>query len=458
MSESSHNKPTYDQIRRAFLRRLLQVSGVTVAGLASPWTYAAETTVVKGVRLAASNGVTRVVFDLSDSVEHSIFTLHEPERVVVDLKKALVRDELDLFTLPKSSVKAIRHAQRNLTDLRVVLDLKGEAQPRSFLLRPDPETGSGYRLVVDLHEAGKGELEPVITAQQATQRLRDVVVAIDAGHGGKDPGAVGKRGTKEKDIVLAVARKLEAMIKKEKGMRPVMIRNGDRFMKLRDRIKKAHDHKADLFISIHADASPDKRTRGSSVYVLSQNGASSEFARILAERENSADLVGGVSLDDKDELLASVLLDLSQSATIEASMDLAGDVMNELKRIGRLRRERIEQAGFAVLKSPDIPSVLVETAFISNPSEEKKLRTKAHQKKLAEAMMRGIRGYFRDNAPPGTHLAALKRNKYIIQSGDTLSEIAEQYRVSVSELRAANGLRDDRLRIGQTLLIPVSDG
>ena len=452
--EATVDTSTHNEHRRLFLRRLIAMSVGASATLSAPRLFASEAVTVTSVRLSAAGSTTRVVFDLSDASEHSVFTLHEPERVVLDIKNALVRDELDLFALPTSVVRQIRHAQRNATDLRVVLDLKSSAKPRSFLLRPDPATGAGYRLVVDL-ESGAGAQTPVLTANgQVDTKLRDVVVAIDAGHGGRDPGAVGKGGTREKDVVLAVARKLETLLKQQKGIQPVLIRDGDHYLALRERIRKARLAKADLFVSIHADASPDKRVHGSSVYVLSQNGASSEAARWLAERENSVDLVGGVSLDDKDELLASVLLDLSQSATIEASMDLAGDVLAELDSVGQIRRNRIEQAGFAVLKSPDIPSILVETAFISNPVEEKKLRTAAHQQKLAEALRNGINRYFRDNAPPGTVLAQTREHRYTIRSGDTLSHIADRFRVSVNDLRSVNGLRGDRLQVGQVLMIP----
>jgi N-acetylmuramoyl-L-alanine amidase len=448
---------THNAQRRLFLRRLIALSVGASAALTSPRVFAGQPVVVSGVRFSAADGATRVVFDLSGASDHSIFSLHGPERVVLDLKNARVRDALDLFALPNSVVRQIRHAPRNTTDLRVVLDLKSAVKPRSFLLKPDPGSGAGYRLVVDL-ETGSGAQQPVLTANGAdTSALRDVIVAIDAGHGGRDPGAVGKLGTREKDVVLAVARKLEALLKKEKGIQPVLIRSGDEYLALRERIRRARVAKADLFVSIHADASPDSRVQGSSVYVLSQNGASSEAARWLAERENSADLIGGVSLDDKDELLASVLLDLSQSATIEASMDLAGDMLAELDSVGQIRRRRIEQAGFAVLKSPDIPSVLVETAFISNPTEEKRLRTPAHQQKLAEALRNGVVRYFRGHAPPGTWLAQARDNRYVIRNGDTLSHIADRFRVSINDLRSVNGLRNDRLQVGQVLMIPSSD-
>jgi N-acetylmuramoyl-L-alanine amidase len=379
--------------------------------MASPGAlFAAQRVLIKGVRMSEQPDKTRVVFDLSGPVEHSLFVLHNPERIVLDLKGAQARGEIKVSGAQSPTVRSIRHAQRNLRDLRMVLDLRGGANPRSFVLKPTGK--SGYRLVVDLHKNGKQVAPaPVITAKEAKQKKRDVIVAIDAGHGGRDPGAVGKRGTREKDIVLKVARKLNSEINRQQGMKAVMIRDRDTFMPLRDRIRKARNHKADLFISIHADASPDTRVGGSSVYVLSKNGATSELARWMAQKENSADLVGGVTLSDKDDQLASVLLELSQDHTIEESMDVADDLLASLQSVNKLRSRRIEQAGFAVLKSPDIPSVLVETAFISNPREEKRLRTSAYQDKIAKALMKGVRAYFKDNAPEDSLLASLNQSR-----------------------------------------------
>ena len=284
---------------------------------------------------------------------------------------------------------------------------------------------------------------------------RDVIIAIDAGHGGIDPGARGNKGLLEKDAVLAIARRLETLVKREPGMRPVMIRDGDYFISLRKRVNKARASQSDLFISIHADAFDDSRVSGSSVYALSQRGATTEAARLLANRENAADLIGGVSLEDKDDMLASVLLDLSQNATIEASVDVASRVLQGLKRLGKVHKSRVEQAGFAVLKSPDIPSILVETAFISNPQEERRLRTAKHQQAMAEAMMLGVRSYFKANPPPGTRIAA---REHVIERGDTLSAIAERYNISLAALRSANNISGDRIRIGQVLHIPMAGG
>jgi N-acetylmuramoyl-L-alanine amidase len=236
---------------------------------------------------------------------------------------------------------------------------------------------------------------------------RDLVIAVDAGHGGEDPGATGRDGTHEKNITLAVARVLAARINAERGMRAVLIRDGDYFVPLRERIHRARLAQADLFVSVHADAVRDPGVSGASVYVLSAHGATNEAARWLADRENAADLVGGVSLDDKDNVLASVLLDLSQSAAMSASMVAAEKVLNELNSVGDVRKSHVQQAGFVVLKSPDIPSLLVETAYITNPGEERRLRDEKYQARLAEAILAGLRSYFHENPPPGTRLAAL---------------------------------------------------
>jgi N-acetylmuramoyl-L-alanine amidase len=256
-------------------------------------------------------------------------------------------------------------------------------------------------------------------------------------------------------VVLAIARQLAELIRKEPGMRPVLIREGDYYIGLRQRMDKARKHNADLFISIHADAFRDHRARGSSVFVLSRRGASSEMARWIAAKENAADLAGGVSLDDKDDVLAGVLLDLSQSASIAASHEVASNMLGELKRIGKTHKSDVQRAGFVVLKSPDIPSILVETAFISNPDEENKLRSRQHQAKLAQAMLSGIRDYFDNHPPPGTLRVA---RKHTIKRGDTLSDIAAAYQVSLNSLRGFNSLKSDTLRVGDTLRIPPLRG
>ena len=409
---------------------------------------------VKSVRMWPAPDNTRLVFDLSAPVDHALFSLAAPDRIVIDLKDANYRGQLSGFDYSNSYIKNIRYASRKGNALRFVLDLRSPMRPKSFVLKPHGEYG--HRLVIDLFDADRIVSEKSLPRyEKSPNRPRDVIIAIDAGHGGEDPGAIGRRGTREKDVVLAIARKLKKLVQKEPGMRPVMIRDGDYYVGLRDRVEKAREHQADLFISIHADAFKNHKAHGSSVFVLSDRGASSEAARFLAESENSADMLGGVSLDDKDDLLKLVLVDMVKNSTIEDSHDVAAKVLRDLRHVNSLHRNRVEQAAFRVLKSPDVPSILVETAFISNPAEERKLRSSRHQQALAKAMLGGVRSYFRANPPPGTRLAATPK-RHVISRGDTLSEIAARYRVSVRTLRRYNDLRTDRLRVGEVLRIPLS--
>ncbi len=414
---------------------------------------------VSGVRLWAAPDSTRVVFDVTGPVEHQLFTLDGPDRLVIDLKHAHMDKGVVSQLSAGGVVKGLRSGTRNKDDLRLVLDLSGPVKPRSFVLKPNQQYG--HRLVIDLFGADAAKQRKPVTVKRAAppSRLRDLVIAVDAGHGGEDPGARGHRGTREKEVVLGIARKLAAMIDREPGMKAVLVRDGDYYIGLRKRIDKARKHRADLFISIHADAFRDRRVHGASVYVLSRRGASSEMARWLAARENAADLVGGVSLDDKDDLLAEVLLDLAQTATLETSTGVANNVLAELRRLGKVHKRQVQHAGFVVLKSPDIPSLLVETAFISNPSEENRLRSRKHQQKVAAAIFRGVRNYFTANPPAGTRLA--KRGaprRHVVQRGDTLSHIARRYGVSMSALRSHNRLKGDRLLVGNVLTIPSQGG
>ncbi len=412
---------------------------------------------VNSVRMWPAPDRTRIVFDVSGPLEHTLFVLNNPARVVVDLRDAALKSDIDR---PKDSgqlLRRIRYAQRNHRDLRVVFDLRKPVRPRSFLLKPNKKYG--YRLVVDLYDKGdaKESLKKSIkrAAPRDPTKLRNLIIAIDAGHGGEDPGTIGRKGTREKDVVLAIAKELSRQVKNERGMRPVLVRRGDYYIGLRRRMKIAREQRADLFVSIHADSFKDSRVRGSSVYVLSRNGASSEASRWLAEQENAADLVGGVSLDDKDDLLASVLLDLSQTATLSASTDVGTNVLKQLGALGKTHKRRVQRAGFMVLKSPDVPSILVETAFLSNPKEEKRLRSRSHQRKLAGAMMTGVRSYFQHNAPPGTRLAA---RSHIISRGDTLGRIAGIYGVSLKDLRRFNSIKGSEISVGQILQIPLVSG
>ena len=262
-------------------------------------------------------------------------------------------------------------------------------RPRSFELKPDGK--SGHRLVVDLHATNLSPTPIKTSEQERKQHKNQFVIAIDPGHGGRDPGAIGKRGTREKDVTLSVAKKMKDLINRTPGYRAVLTRDADRYVILRNRVKKAREAQADIFVSLHADSFHSPNVKGASVYALSLSGASSEAARWIAQKENASDLIGGISLDDKDDLIASVLLDLSQTATIQDSLELGSNVLNHMGKVSRINNKQVQQAGFAVLKAPDMPSILIETAFISNPSEEKKLRNPKHQQKLASAVFSGIK-------------------------------------------------------------------
>ena len=418
-------------------------------GLLPSLLYAAE---VRGLRMWPAPDNTRLVFDLNAPVEHSLFTLTQPNRIVIDLKNAQVTGALPSVTYNELRLKGIRYAKRGNNDLRVVLDLKNAVKPKSFVLKP--HSSYGHRLVVDLFDAeqNKKVVAKKRPVYKTHKKARDLIVAIDAGHGGEDPGAIGQRGTREKDVVLKIAKELEKLIKRERGMKPLMIRTGDYYIGLKERVKKAQIAQADLFISIHADAFKNGKARGTSVFILSERGASSDLASFLADSENNADLNGGVSSTD-DDLLNMVLADMVKNSTLEDSHQIASKVLAGLKDVNHLHKHTVEQAGFRVLKAGR-PAILVETAFISNRKEERKLRSPKHQKALARAIFRGTRAYFRSNPIPGT-LLALRDRKHRIARGETLSGIAERYQVSLASIRGANNLRNDHLPVGKTLRIPA---
>ncbi len=417
---------------------------------------------VAGVRVWPAPDHVRVVFDLSGPATHQVFTLENPHRVVVDIPQSKLVTDLAGLRLDGTSIRRIRSGVRDQTTLRVVLDLQTASKPRSFLLPPNPPYGN--RLVIDLYgDDGNAAPRVTRTAADKVRQRRDILVAIDAGHGGEDPGALGPGGVREKDVVLAIARRLANRLRAERGYQPLLVRSGDYYIGLRKRTELARRKQADLFISIHADAFKSPKAHGTSVYILSPGGATSETASWLAERENRSDLiggVGGVSLGDKDDLLAGVLLDLSMTASLSASEGVGGEVLKSLGSVNRLHKRRVEKAGFVVLKSPDVPSILVETGFISNPAEAARLRTPAYQEKVAEALFTGVKAYFERVPPPGTLVAWLREQKgdrrYVIERGDTLSEIAARHGVSVATLRERNKLKNDRIRVGQVLTIPSS--
>ncbi len=438
---------------------------------------------IQAMRLSQAGNETRLVIDLDKAFQYEVFSLANPARLVIDIKNTIQTSELALPELLNSPIRAIRYASWQKNTLRVVLDLQHNVRYDSRTL--GPKADYLHRLVIDLHDspndaptmqsvlaperqpdtaptirqaqisAKPAEIAtpiPAATVSKSKKSMvrRDIIIAIDPGHGGQDSGALGKHGTKEKDIVLAVAKRLAKIVNAEPGMRAYLTRDTDVFITLRQRIKRARENKADMFISIHADAFKDAKAKGASVFVLSQRGASSEAAQMMADKENAADLAGGISLEDKDDMLASVLLDLSQTASLEASLEVANTVLAGLKRVGNVHKKHVESAAFVVLKSPDIPSILVETAFVSNPDEERKLNTPSHQNKIARAILSGISNYFQRNPLPGSSLP----QQHIVSSGDTLSMIAQRYQISMLELKTSNNLNRSDINVGDVLLIP----
>lgn len=439
------------------MTRLSVMLALFLCGAALP---AAAAITVENLRLSQEPDNLRVVLDVSATPEYKLFTLKHPHRLVVDLSGVDFQASLPSVHPDNALLSGIRVGQQSKQDVRLVLDLKQAVQPRSFHLKPYGP--NGHRVVIDLmNSQADDEPSPGRSVTRARQTPpRELVIAIDAGHGGSDPGAIGRRyRTKEKDVVLAIALELEKQVRRTPGMRAVMIRDGDYMVALERRYPKAREQRANIFVSIHADAAPGREARGSSVYVLTERGASNRVAKFLANKKNASDLIGGVNLEDKDPLLQKVLVDLSQTSTISDSLKLGADVLTELKRVGPLHMSSVGQAGFAVLKAPDIPSILVETAFISNPTGEKKLRSKSYQRQAAAAILAGIKRFVaREKLAPSTHQMVRGENdkprQHIVRRGDTLIGIANRYNTRVDALRFANNIEGSKLIIGTKLLIP----
>jgi N-acetylmuramoyl-L-alanine amidase len=409
-----------------------------------------------GVRLSSGPLSTRIVLDLDQAADHSLFELDDPARIVIDLTDTAASSALHL-PVPKGRVRSVRTGAQPGGELRVVLDLTGPADSKSFLLEPDGE--SGHRLVIDLTEPS-GDGPRRVLAEQYTGR--DVIVVIDAGHGGKDTGALGRNGLREKDVTLDIAKRLAALVEQTTGFTPVLVRRDDTFVELDDRLNIARRAQADFFISIHADANNDRSLRGATVYSIESRRAAYEQRERLADRANAADLIGGVSISDKDEMLARVLLDLSQKASMSNSITAGNFMIEHLSRVTSLRKTTVQEGSYAVLTSPDIPSLLVETAFVSNSRDEDSLKDPAYRNIVARALFGGLVAYYRNNAPPDSYVA---RNpppepsapiRHVIARGETLSQIAERYRISLRELRRANEISGDVIRIGQVLTIPTT--
>ncbi|MCW8195324.1 AMIN domain-containing protein [Proteobacteria bacterium 005FR1] len=419
---------------------------------------------INGVRLWRAPDSTRIVFDLSGPIKHNLFTLDNPRRIVVDIEDVELAASVSTLSLGETPIADIRTGVRNGRDLRVVFDLRSPVGSSSFVLARHGEKSD--RLVIDLSDANaRPASEPAREiVLDAISGHRDIVIAIDAGHGGEDPGAIGPSRIYEKDVVLDISRQLAKIIDATPGYRAELIRTGDYALALKKRRDLARQKRADLFVSVHADAFKHTSARGASVFALNPHGrrATSETARYLAQRENEADLIGGVgsvSLSDKDEMLAGMLLDLSMTATLSSSLQVGDEVLRAIGSMAALHKHQVEQADFAVLRSPDMPSLLVETGFISNPGEAKRLSTPSYRRQMAEKIFSGIQNYFNHTPPPGTLIAARKNGaggfgEHIIVHGDTLSDIAKRYNVSVSDILSLNGLSNTVIQVGQRLKIP----
>lgn len=493
----------------------------------------ASAATIKNMRVWRASDYTRVVLDLDAPVQHTLILSGNPSRVIVDVKQSVFKGSLNQLSLSETPIEAARMSVVNKKDVRFVFDLKRGVSPKSFLLKKFGD--SDDRLVIDLYEstdlnsktlnsvkkpaASPGlpkaplsandlrepvdfehenmvteELASVAAGRASVGGARSVLVVIDAGHGGEDSGAIGPNNMREKDVTLAIAKELAMQLNAQPGFSARLTRSNDIFLPLQKRRDIARDMNADLFISIHADSFTDSSAYGSSVFALSRKGATSEAARFLAQRENESDLigrVGGVSLDDKDAVLAGVLVDLSMTATVNSSLQVGNNVLNSISSISPLHSKRVEQAGFVVLKSPDVPSILIETGFISNKNESKKLASPSYRADMAKAILNGVKKYFAQHPPAAIHIApapiaeksaALSKavgakssgttkkseqrenasksivkqeRKHLVMRGDTLTSIAAEYKVSTEKIKKANSLKNDTVKLGQTLKIPA---
>lgn len=445
--------------------RLLAGLSTLLLGMLALWASAgAFAGDIENLGISRSADFTRVVFDVDSRAEYSVFVLDNPDRVVIDIKRSRMNADTGRLDLQGTPVTAVRSAVRNDTDVRVVLDLTRPVNPSSFTLPPDG--GAGDRLIVDLYDVDR-EL-PVNTESRqapAATAQRDIIVAIDAGHGGDDPGAIGYDGRiREKDVALAIAQAAYDRLKSVPGYDPVLIRQGDYYVRLQQRPQLARQNRADIFLSIHADSFSTSRAEGVTVYALSQSTAEDENIRRVTEKENSADLLGGMSGDTSlrnfEDDLALTLLDLSMAWSIEQSMAAGSHILNAMGSVAKLRRDVPQQGNLWVLRSPDIPSLLIETGYLSNPNEARLLTSSGYQRRLADSIVQGVMNYFYDRPPEGTLIAWQKANNqgpdrdYVVVRGDSLSMIAQRHDVALAQLRAANTLRNDTIHVGQRLVIP----
>ncbi len=459
--------------------------------LVSPTIFSA--TLVTPTTVTRAPHLWTMTFNVKGPLSYSGFSLHNPNRFVLDINQARLSKKPSASRYVGTPINRIRVGRRKNHDLRLVFDLDYPVKIKLYLLKGKKnhkklvlkligkrQVVKGFSWPTDKNTIKRAQTPalpksvikatvtnrksvkalPVITAPLKKKRPQNIIVVIDPGHGGKDPGASGPGGHHEKTVVLAISKVLQRSINKLPGFKAYSTRKGDYYLTLRQRLVVARRYKADMFIAIHADAWKNRSASGASVYALSRRGATSEAARWLAARENKSELMGGLNLSNKSNVLRSVLINLSQTATIRASLIIGEDLIQSLRGIVRLHHGKVEQAAFVVLKSPDIPSLLVETGFISNPYEERRLRSPRFQQRLATQLARGIQRYFRAHPPRDTWLAykkyhpQSKSRRYTVAKGDTLNQISRRYKVSLNTIKRINRLNNNRLRIGQVLQLP----
>ncbi|PCI76977.1 MAG: N-acetylmuramoyl-L-alanine amidase [SAR86 cluster bacterium] len=434
--------------------------------------FAVSAASVEEVRLWRAPDHTRLVFDLSGEVEYKLFTLSNPARVVIDIEGSSLGGDLSRLDFNESPISGMRSAIRDENTLRIVIDLGAQVEPRSFTLAPNSEQGD--RLVVDLYDESPSANAPRSTITNSSNSTsaprsderRNIIVAISAGHGGEDPGGIGYDGKlREKNITLKIARALFDQLERMPGYTPIMIRDGDYYVELQRRSEIAREERADLFVAVHTDWYRTSRANGLTIYALSGDRADRENSRRVAQKENNADLLGGVGgdldLSSWDDDVALTLVSLQMAWSMEQSLIAGTRVLESLDGVTRLRRDKVQQASLEVLKSPDIPSMLIETGYLTNPDEARRLNTSAFQQKLARGIAQGVMNYFYDAPPEGTLVAWQKSNGivplpgiYMVKRGDSLSVIAQRYNVRLAELKSVNSISSNTIHIGQELTIP----
>ncbi len=432
------------------IARLRALGLLCVAILSSLSINAYAVNSIDGIRLWPAPENTRIVFDVKQKPDYKFFTLSKPNRLVIDFTNTKNTVALKNLAVNDPRVKLFR-SSINKGKTRLVLELTKSYQLTVFPLAPAGQYG--HRLVIDLYDKNRSKKN----VSKPKKSVGDIIIGIDAGHGGEDPGSIGGKGTYEKRVTLAIAKKLQKVINKEKGMKAVMIRSGDYYVNLNRRTSLARDKHVDFLVSIHADAFHTPGPSGASVWVVTKSRAESELSRWLVNREKKSELLGGgggVIKNTSDSHLALALADMSKEHSLGVSFGVANNVIKELKKITKMHKKTPQNGNFAVLKSSDIPSILVETGFISNHKEEKNLTWSKHQQRLANAIHAGIKNHFLAHPLTGSYFASVGYKKHKVRSGESLSVLAKRYNISMSKLKSINKLKSDSLRIGQTLKIP----